>query len=162
MGIEYYAINTQNKTFYDLGKGGWYALTDKEAFQDEEYLCYEILTECYLMSDAADDDYWKIRYTEQERKDIVEYIKNRVAPDLFQMMKDTPPDKIKIVNDCGDDIIICKAKRYRCVGTRYYELNSDSYVEAMKSLNRHLEDTPINKRWYNIESYKNIPGFNDY
>lgn len=156
MGIEYYAINTQNKTFYDLGKGGWYALTDMEAFQDEEYLCNEILTECFYIDE--EDDWRK----PEEKERIINHVKTRVAPDLFNMMKNTPTTKIRIINDCVDDITICKSKRYMCIGTRYYDIDSPEYQKSMQFNNRHLEDTPINKCWYDTDKYKDLPGYDEY
>ncbi len=157
MGTEYYAINLKNKTFYDLGKGGWYALTDKEAFQDVEYLANEILTECYYINDA---DYWE---DQEGKKDTVEYVTTRIAPDLYEMMRDTPPDQIRIMDDCGDDITICKAKGYRCVGTRYYSKGSPEYLESLTYMNRHFQtDNPLHKRWYDPEQYKNYPEFSIY
>lgn len=158
MGVEYYAINIHNKTFYDLGKGAWYALTDMEAFQDEEYLCHEILSECYYISD---NDYWAPD-EEKKKQETIKYVKTRIAPDLFHMMKDTPKDKIKIVNDCGDDITVCRSKGYRCVGTRYYDLGSKEYEQSLKFLNRHLEDTAHNRRMYNPENFRNCIDFNVY
>lgn len=156
MGTEYYAINTQNKTFYDLGKGGWYALTDMEAFQDQEYLCNEILTECYHIND---EQYWS-NFDEAKKQELINYITTRVGLDLFEMMKNTPPDKIYIVNDCGDDITICRAKGYRCVGTRYYEKNSLKYQENLQFLNRHFD--PSRKFQYDLSDYQNLPDFKKY
>lgn len=156
MSEEYYAINIKNKTFYDLGKGSWYALTDMEAFQDKEYLCNEILTECYYIDDLQ---YWS---DEIKRNEIIDHICNRVCPEIFQMMIDTSPDKIRIINDCIDDITICRSKGYRCVGTRYYDVGSTQYLDRIKFKNRHLEDTSKNKILYNQDNFKIYPAFSIY
>jgi hypothetical protein len=50
MGIEYYLINKENKTFYALGKGGWYCLKDDiEALTDLKYL------ELFIFEDVFHD-----------------------------------------------------------------------------------------------------------
>lgn len=155
MGVEYYAINKQNKTFYDLGKGGWYGLTDMEAFQDEEYLCHEILIECF---NVDEEDDWR---SAKDKEWIVNHVKTRVGPDLFHMMKDTPPDKIKIVNDCGDDITICRSKGYRGVGTRYHAPDSPEHKQAVQFLNRHMDVNGNVTRYYGSD-LKTIPGYDEY
>jgi hypothetical protein len=156
LGVEYYAINIQDKTFYELGKGGWYELNyEPEAFSDLEYLTLFILEDCYFFVDGD------MGYSDEEVKRITDYITNRVAPALFEMMRDTPPDKIKVVNDCGDDITICKAKGYRCIGTRYGSPGTKEYEEDVERLNCHFRSTNP-KHWYNPEDYKKYPEYDIY
>ena len=50
MGVEYYIVNIKNKTFYDLGKGGWYCLRYGledyfQELQDPELLTLFIMEE---------------------------------------------------------------------------------------------------------------------
>lgn len=134
MSQMFYAVNIQNKTFYALKKGNWYKLTDLEAFQDVEYLAHEILTKVFRI----DDQYWM----NKDRENIVEEITNKLAPDLYKMMKNTNIDKIKIINDATDDLVCCKAKKYKCIGTR---CDSEDYHQELQRLNRHLT-----KEWEHI------------
>lgn len=138
MGIEYYIINRKNKTAYDLGKGGWYALSyDKECFQDLEYLENYILEECY-----------------NEVNDFIKtYVKEKVAPDLFEFCKNTEPKDIFIFNDSGDDMYICRCIGYRFLGHRYSGMSNQEYQEHLKFLNRHLDNnTPAH--FYDINRAK--------
>ena len=55
MGVEYYLINKENKTFYDLGKGAWYEFTgQEEALTDLEYLEEFIFDDCLYGYDRDD------------------------------------------------------------------------------------------------------------
>jgi hypothetical protein len=146
MGVEYYLVNTKDKIFYDLGKGGWYDLNyDMEAFFDLEYLIEEILTECYDGDESKRD-----------------YVANRVAPDLYNICKGCTKSDIFIVHDCGDDLTFMRTKNYKCVGARYYDKDSEEYNKHMDFLNRHLEDTLLNKRRYDPKSLERYPGFEKY
>lgn len=158
MGVEYYIINRKNKTAYDLGKGGWYALNDdKQCFQDLEYLENYIVNDCY---DSVFNKHssW---YSDEERVELKEYITNRIAPDLFEFCKDTDPKDIFIFNDSGDDITICRALGYRFIGHKYHEKNDKDYQEHLDSLNRHFKESNP-KHWYNPEDYKNYPQYSLY
>lgn len=158
MGVEYYIVNRKNKTAYDLGKGGWYSLNnDKESFQDLEYLINYIITECYN-SVFDKDSSW---YSNQEKKELKDYIINRIAPDLFEFCKDTSPKDIFIFNDSGDNITICRSLGYKFVGHRYNEKGDKDYLEHLDFLNRHLKETNP-KHWYNAENYKQYPEYEVY
>ncbi len=153
MGIEYYLINKKDKTFYDLGKGGWYELNnDTEAFQDLDYLINEILTECYYIDDGDMD----VKYLDE----ITDHVTNRVAPDLYEMCKDTDPSDIWIVNDCGDEITIARTKGYRCIGTRYYDKVSKAYNDQIEFENRHFRKN--RRRMYDSKSFEKHPDFAKY
>lgn len=144
MGVEYWIVDTNQKVFYDLGKGGWYELNhEKEAFADLEYLTLFILEDCF-------DGYEKYRDA-ADAKEFAEYITNRVAPDLFATFGKIKPEHIQIVNDCGDDWIIMKSKKYKCIGTRFYDIGSQEHLEEIEHNNKHLVDNEINQRWYNPE-----------
>lgn len=145
MGVEYYVVDKDKRTFYDLGKGGWYALNDdKEAFQDQEYLALYLLTECCgLDSDDKEWAWWK------------QYIETRVAPDLFAAFGDSKKDSLFVFNDCGDDITICRAKGYRCIGTRYGE--GVERQERIDFENRHFDGNGKLLGRYEPEGYKQYP-----
>lgn len=154
MGVEYYVIDKANKTYYDLGKGGRYELIyEMDVFSDLEMLTLFII-----------EDVWNLDlYPPEEKQDMINYTTNRVAPDLFEAFGKTKKEDLCIVNDCGDDITICKVKKYRCIGTRYYsDKDSDEYKKEMIDLNKHLEDTKINKRWYNPELYTKYSEWEKY
>jgi hypothetical protein len=153
MGVEYYVVDREKKIFYDLGKGGWYRLNDdKEAFQDQEYLANYILTECFFNLD---------HYPPEERERLKEWIETTLAPELFSFFGDSKKENIFVFNDSGDDITICKAKRYRCVGTRHGETLEEKQ-EDIDRMNRHLVDNELNRRWYDPESYKIYPEWSIY
>lgn len=155
MGTEYYIVNKKDKTFYNLGKGGWYELNyDKEAFQDLEYLALFIFEDCYDLNVGF--------YSQEEIEKIRKYVQERVAPDLFIMMKDCSPADIEVFNDCGDDSVIIRSKGYRCIGSRYFDIGTNEYNEHIDFCNRHLKDTPEIKRRYNPENFKNLPEFDKY
>ena len=158
MGVEYYIVNRKNKTAYDLGKGGWYALNDdKECFQDLEYLINYIATECY--KSVFDKDIY--HYSDEQKADIKNYITNRLAPDLFEFCKDTDPKDIFIFSDCEDTITICRSLGYKFVGHRYDEKGDKNYLDHLDFLNRHfLETNP--KHWYDPEKYKHYPEYETF
>lgn len=155
MGVEYYVIDKANKTFYELGKGGWYELHyDMNVFSDLEMLTL------FILEDVYEGGQW---YKLEVWLDMEDYITNRVAPDLFEAFGKTKKEDLVIVNDCGDDKVICKVKKYKCIGSRYYgNKESDEYKEAMIELNKHLEDTELNRKWYNPENYKQYIEWKQY
>jgi len=159
MGVEYWLLDKHNKTFYDLGKGGWYAFNDDlEVFQDLECLTTYILEDIYnifLLQVYALKE-------EEQNKTTIEYIKKYLAPDLYNLFKDVKPENLCVVNDCGDDMIICKSKKYKCIGTRFYFDDLEKRKQEIKYNNKHLEDTELNKRWYNSENYKQYPEWGKY
>lgn len=156
MGTEYYVIDTSAKTFYLLGKGRWYTLNDdKEAFQDQGYLVLYILEKCYCLS------YLQETYGNQEVIELEGHVRSRIAPDLFQAFGHSQPEHLHIVDDCGDDLTICKAKGYRCVGTRYNERGDARYEEDLARMNRHLND-PFYKHLYDPEKHKQYPEWEMY
>ncbi len=133
MSMGWYLINKRDKTFYDLGAGGWYSLDDHEAFSDLEYLTHEILYECFYIDEP---DY----RTEEEKDKVIDHITDRVAPDLHKMCNGCGPDEVWVIPDNTDDLVFARTKEYRCIGTRYYDKNSDDYKTAIIQLNRPLDD----------------------
>ncbi len=149
MGIEYTVINKNNKTMYDLGKGGWSALSlDKEAFQDLEYLSNYIMYECYCH--VFDDDI--MHYTEEEKNSVKNYITTRIAPDLFEFTKDALPDDIEIFGDGGDELSICRSLGYIFTGTRFEEKLSPQWNVYLNDLNYHIHNAFYKSR-YAITDY---------
>lgn len=152
MGTEYYIVDKQNKTYYQLGKGGWYGLHDcLFAVADPEILSIYIL----------DEAYHNVIYSRQEWCEIREYIKSDLAPELFKLFGTTPHQYLKIINDCSDDLTILKVKKYKCIGTRY-RYDNENMDDYLKHMNRHLEDNPYNRRCYNPPDYYKYPEWEEY
>jgi hypothetical protein len=129
MGTEYYFVNKENKTFYDLGKGGWYVLADElEAVTYPEYLAHIIYHDVFCFSNLE----------QQDPKDF-EFC-NNLAKELIGFVNGADPKNLIIVNDCGDDATVFKGLQYRCVGSRY---NNSEDLD-----NKHLKDR---KYLYNLE-----------
>lgn len=132
MGVEYYIINKEDKTFYDLGKGGWYCLKDEiEAVTDQEYLGLFIFEDVFGHDDEEDVDFRA--YCDE------------IAAEIFEMAKCNNIKNLTVIDDCGDDTIILRALKYRCVGSRYRDPKDPKYnKECIESENRHLPD-PVSK-----------------
>ena len=153
MGIEYYLVNTKNKTFYDLSKGGWSGL-DLEActVNDPEYLADNILNDVFMRYSDETDEQWN---------KTIDYVKSRIVPDLLKFAENTNPKDLILINDCGDDTAILRAKKYTCVGTRFSDIGSAEHSKILAFENRHFNATnPLH--WYVEEDYKNYPNFNRF
>jgi hypothetical protein len=48
------------------------------------------------------------------------------------------PKDITIFNDCGDDKYIIKCKGYKCIGSRYKDINSKEHKDYIEDNNNHL------------------------
>lgn len=138
MGTEYYFVNKQHKTFYDLGKGGWYMLANElDAITDTEYL------EELIYDDVFDF------YRDQEQDPGNRKFCNELAIDLVKFVNGADTKNLFIVNDCGDDSTVFKGLGYRCVGDRYVNKNDDEPDLD----NRHLKEPWA--RMYNLENMIN-------
>jgi hypothetical protein len=134
MGIEYYLVNRINRTFYELGKGGWYSLDDPECFFDLEYLTNEILEECY---NIGDESYWGY-YGAKEKGDTIRYVEDRIGPDIYWFCSGYSPGDIFMISDCGDDVSIIRSKGYVCIGSRFYDKGAKKYKENIDAVNYHF------------------------
>ncbi len=137
MGTEYYLINKEDKTFYKLGKGSWFDLKDEiEAVTDLEYLELFIWQDVFS-NDDEEDISWK------------QYC-SKIAAEIFEVAKCNNIKNLVVVNDCGDDIVIIRALKYRCVGSRYQDPNDPNYQKMeIENANRHF--LPENERRYSLE-----------
>lgn len=128
MGTEYYLINSENKTFYELGKGGWAELSDDiDAVTDAEYLADTILEEVFYRSGNASPTTEHISYANEISKEIVEFCK---CDDI---------KNIHLINDCTDCLTAIKYLGYKCIGSRYREDNNPKYnQDAIDINNKHL------------------------
>jgi hypothetical protein len=126
MGTEYYLINKEDKTFYKLGKGGWYALKDEiESVTDLEYLALFIWQDVFS-NDDEEDVYWNQYCTE-------------IATEIFEVAKCNNIKNLVVVDDGGDDTTIIKALKYRCIGSRYRDPNDPNFKKSqIEEANRHL------------------------
>jgi hypothetical protein len=151
MGTEYYAVNKRDKTFYELGKGSWYILNqDKEAFTDLDYLAL------YIWEDIYDEGSFLDKENIASVKDC---IYSRVAPDLFKLCNGASPKDMEVFNDCGDELTIIRSLKYKCIGSRFGDIDSEQYIKDLEYINRHLRDDPFMRRLYDPESLKNYPDF---
>lgn len=124
MSINYYIADLSKKVFYELGKGNWYLLNnDKEALSDKEYLALFIIEKCYNKTD---------------NEESIDYITNRIAPDLFAIFHASDKNNISVVDE--EDMTILRAKGYTCIGTRYCEPNSYAYQRRITYNNKHLNN----------------------
>jgi len=131
MGIEYYVVDKKKKVFYELGKGGWYALADEpEALTDYEYLVIFILEDCFGL-EREDDP--------KEYEKLEKYVEKRIALDLYMNFGSSDMKDIRILSDSGDDMLNILRKRYTCIGSRYGEKDSKEYLDSLKELNQHLK-----------------------
>lgn len=136
MGLEYYLVNKENKTFYDLGKESWYVLMDEiDAVTDLEYL------ELFIKEDVFDDNLSD------------EYCKE-MAYEIYSVAKCKDIRNIIVVNDSGDDSIIFRSLKYKCIGCRYRDDNNPEYnKELIEFNNRHFK--PENNWRYNVDCSPN-------
>lgn len=129
MGTEYYFINKENKTFYNLGKGGWYILSDElSAVTYDEYLEELLYGDIFRFSESNEEP--------ENRKFCKE-----LANDLIKFVNGADPKNLIIISDEFDDSVIFKGLGYRCVGSRYVN-------ESEKLDNRHLNE---HRHIYNLE-----------
>lgn len=148
-----YIIDKGSKTFYQLGKGSWYILSSNlEAFNNSDHLSSIILRDCFHLDGCS----------KTRQQEIIDHVNKRLAPDLFSAFGASKTEDLVIVNDGCDDLTICKVKKYRCIGLRYHDKESKEYKEEMEYLNRHLEDTDLNKKWYNPDDYKKYAEWEKY
>lgn len=143
MGTGYYIINKEDKTFYDLGKGGWYVFIDEmDAVTDLEYLGLFIFEDVFGHDDPEDVDFKA--YCDE------------IAAEIFEMAKCNNIKNLVVVNDCGDDTIIFRSLKYRCVGSRYRDPKDPDYQKKQIEFeNRHF--LPENERRYSLESMLRPP-----
>jgi hypothetical protein len=130
MGIEYYLINKEAKTFYELGKGGWYELTSEmDSLSDVEYMEEFIYDNVFNSYDypRENDTHWRSYCAE-------------IAKELVQFAKCKNIKNIEMINDCGDETVALRALGYRCTGSRYRKDDDPGYnQECIDFENRHFE-----------------------
>jgi hypothetical protein len=143
MGIEYYLVNKENKTFYELGKHCYFDTLDY--LWDPEYL------EEYIYADVFEG------YEKEDKKWPPREYCREIAQEICEFIKNCNPKNILFISDCCDDTLIIRCLGFRCVGSRYRSDDDPNYnAECIKSANRHLEDTPFNRRVYNLETAKSF------
>lgn len=133
MGVEYYLINKENRTFYELGKGGWYGLMSEiDSLTDAEYMEEFIYDDVFMSynrhgKEDYDEEHWR------------GYCK-AVAQELFEFAKCKNLKNIEVINDCGDDTVALRALGYRCTGSRYRKEEDPEYNQkSIDFQNRHFE-----------------------
>jgi hypothetical protein len=144
MGIEYYLVNKENKTFYELGKHCDFDTLDY--IEDPEYLeeyIYADVFFCYEKEEAGQEHLSR------------EYCRE-IAQEIYKFAKGCNPRNIECISDCTDDTLIVRCLGFVCVGSRYRCKDPNYNAECIKSANKHLEDTPLARRVYNIETAKSF------
>jgi hypothetical protein len=127
MGIDYTLANNKNKTCLELGKGSWYALMDGK--KGDACLLYP--EEIYKVIVEEIWDYI-INDPESEYSFWIDYAKE-VATKIFVFVDNADPNDISLCNDSDDSTFELRQQKYRWVGSRYAEFDSD-YA------NRHLKE----------------------
>lgn len=129
MGIEYTLANHKNKTCYELGKGSWYALCDKNRKGDA----------CLLYEDSIYDvlinKVWEHiieNPTEGDSAESWQLYAKEIAGEIFKFVDGVDPSQISLTNDCDDSSFELRERGYRWVGSRYRE-------EDLSALNRHIK-----------------------
>jgi len=153
MGIEYYLADTEHKTFYELGRGSWYELEDGLSYLADQEL---------LLLHLQDYVYTKEYHTEEEWRELSLWLADILVPDLYRHFGNSTPSKLRIVPDSTDDLIMMKAKKYTCLGSRYYYNDPVRSRDNLQWLNRHLEDNERNRRFYDPKDYQQYPEWNLY
>ena len=143
MGTEYYLINKENNTFYDLGKGSWYEfIGQEEALTDLEYLEEFVFDDCLNGYDRDEDHIDDTRGYAKE-----------LASELFEFAKCKNIKNILLTSDCTDDTIIIRCLGYKCVGSRYRDsANPECNRQHIEFENRHL-DPKTPKHLYSIDAF---------
>lgn len=131
MGMDYYLVDMGSKTFYELGRGDWFALNDNtDALADEEYLVMILLEECCRAKKETHPEEWG---------DWKKSIEERIAPDLHKAFGNSLPEELFIINDSTDDLYLIRCRGYKCIGSRFDQPDSKEYIENIAYKNRHLD-----------------------
>ena len=107
MGIDYFLIDKQNKTFFELGRGNWHNLGyDLDCIKDPGKL-----QECLL--DEVFSYYGEVKG--EFHFHVSEYLVN----EIHNIFKDIPTHELFIISDCSDSYRNILREGYHCIGTRY-------------------------------------------
>jgi hypothetical protein len=110
MGTEYYLLNHNNTSLYELGKGPFSTVLQDLTILKEKNKLSNKLISTWQDSFQAKTDPEKIRF--------YEYC-SLIAQDLYNFIKDTPDESIEFINDSGEDHMFAVHLRYKCIGSRY-------------------------------------------
>jgi hypothetical protein len=88
MGIDYYLLDHQNATFFELGKGAWYALKDDIWVVKEPELFLEFV--------EIEMGYNDLNVNEKEYYQCLGSL-------LFGLFSKIPLNRLEVINDCADD-----------------------------------------------------------
>lgn len=144
----YYIANRANQTLYYLDIGMWWILsTDKEYLLNPEKLPKFLLDECYNLSSL------------ENHPKIVDFVNNRLAPDLLEFCKNTALNDIIVFSNLNQELFICRSLKYKFTGHRLYQKDSLSYQQLLTNLNSHLTS---NHPQYNPSLYQNNPNFEKF
>lgn len=123
MGVYHYLVNHENTTFFELNKGPWYNI-------DLLMLYNPILFVDYFLKISEEE-----LCCEFDR----DYLEKLVVK-LFDFVKGSTPNKIKVINDCCDDAMWMRRLKYKCVGSRFGFENEKEYMKEIESQNYHLKE----------------------
>lgn len=131
METEYLFVDKQNKIYYELGSGNWWLLKENiDAISDYEYLCVFILNEIFLEKSPDDKDH--LMKTAQ-------YVENRLAKDLYFWFGKLPLDSLEIIVNCDASYRLVRDEKYKCIGTRYFDKESEEYRKYLELENDALK-----------------------
>lgn len=107
MGIDYFLIDKQNKTFFELGRGNWYNLGyDLDCVSDPGKLQECLLNEVFT-------------YYGDVRGEFHFHISEYLVSELHACFGNTPTHDLFVISDCSDSYHHVRQEGYRCIGTRY-------------------------------------------
>lgn len=126
MSTYYWLVDKLSRTFYDLGAGNWFFLSD-----DLEVLHDKTSLDTLLVTQVFSGDL---------EPQTISYLTNRVSKDLNDLFGISDTKDLAVVRDGGDDWWILRCLGYKCVGHRFEDYRSQSYYEVLDCNNRHLKE----------------------
>jgi hypothetical protein len=112
MGLERALINHRDKTYFWLGKGSWYPLTNQLDLLQDKDLLRESLRDCFEETFCWSDNH---SYLDEDDLKYLEEITDKV----FAFVNGAKPEEITLGNDSDDSIYDFIHQGYKKVGSRY-------------------------------------------
>jgi hypothetical protein len=106
MGIEYNIFNHANATYYDLGKGPFYVLSDTVDVLFDAKKLYEVLLE-----------EWDTFNGESEEEKCAYF--RLLSEDIERFVKGSLINQVQVYSDTGDESLYARILDYKCAGSRY-------------------------------------------
>lgn len=128
MGIDYFLVDKQNKTFFELGRGNWYNLGyDLDCISDPGKLQECLLEEVFsYYGDVKGEFHFH----------VAEYLVN----EIYECFGNTPTHELFIISDCSDSYRNIRREGYRCIGTRYEIRGTPGWKEIILAYDSEEKD----------------------